>query len=492
MISRARQLYVKLVAVFEGIDVRLLLFALLCLNFLSFRLSSNEEVYLPLARQFMDPSWISNSFMFTEWPGTRYLFQVIAGFALKYLTFEQVALGGRLLVFLVIVFPVGGFFKRLKIPNLAVILIFQLYLIRQNYFAGEFIFGDFEPKSLAYIAIFAGLNCLLDRKYLLATVYAVISSYFHILVGGWFFLLVFLFTVFYVKSWLLSVKQGMLFSVLIAPMVVYLGRVILKDGSVVEGVNIDWVTVFFRNAHHLAPLYLKEHLLRTSLQILGSAVLFGLALFVFAKKKGPLFDELYMLNVIILTILFIALPISLIDKNGTFLKFYLFRLAGLGMLLMYVYIYLFLSVQWKVPANLQLVLVLAGFYLVLAASFSTIHTFIHPDNNTDFEQLESYVIHQTRLTDVFLPLTDDDLPFSRKTRREVFVIYKFDPGGGKKIYEWYYRICERDKLNKDEGYLDELLAHYKLNYVISDHPLHEQTHLKIVFSNKSTYLYQIN
>jgi hypothetical protein len=492
MISRTRQLSDKLFAFFERIDVRLLVFILLCLNFLSFRVTGNEEVYLALSRQYMDPSWIPDSFMFTEWPGTRYFFQVLTGFALKYLTFEQVAIGGRLLVFLIIAFPAGGLFKRLKIPNLAVILLFQLYLIRQNYFAGEFIFGDFEPKSVAYIAVFLGLNSLLDKKYLMAAIWAVISSYFHILVGGWFFLVVFLFTLFFVRSWILSLRQGMLYSVLIAPMLIYLGQVIIKDGSVIQGVNIDWVTVFFRNAHHLAPLYMKESLPGNSLKIFFTAILFGLSIFVFSKKKGPLFDELYLLNVIILTILFIALAVSLIDRNGTFLKFYLFRLAGLGILLMYVYIYKFLSEQWKVTPTLRILFVLTGFYMVLAASLPTLRSYIHPDKNLDFEQLESFVINHTRQNDVFLSLSDFDLPFSRKTRREVFVIYKLDPGGGKKIYEWYHRICEREKINRDEGYLDEVLSHYRINYVISDHPLNDQIHLKIVLNNKSVYLYQIN
>jgi hypothetical protein len=492
MISTPGLLNEKLVSFFEKIDVRLLLFALLCLNFLSFSLSSNEEVYLPLAKQFMDPAWIPHSFMFTEWPGTRYLFQCLAGFVLKYMSFEQVAFCGRLLVFMIIVFPVGSFFKRLQISNLAAILLFQLYLLRQNYFAGEFIFGDFEPKSLAYIAVFAGLNCLLSRKYILATVYAVISAYFHILVGGWFFLLVLLFTLFSVKSWILSVKQGILFSILIAPMAFYLARVIFQDGSVINGVNIDWVTVFFRNPHHLAPLYLREHLLRTSLQVLGTALLFALTLLIFRKKKGYPFDELYLLNVIILTLLFAFLPVSLIDKNGALLKFYLFRLAGLGMLLMYIYIYKFLSLQWKASPTLRLIFVLAGFYLILAASFSTVDKFIHPNENSDYKQVEAYVVTHTDLNDIFLPLADYDLSFSRNTRREVFVIYKFDPGGGRKIYEWYHRIRERDTLNQTMAYLDEMRAHYKLDYLLSDHPLPEQSHLRIVFYNKSLYLYKLN
>ncbi len=119
-----------LVTFFEKVDIRLLIFAVLCLNFLSLTLSSNEEAYLPLAKQFMDPDWIPHSFAFTEWPGNRLIFQFISGFALKYLTFEQVAFWGRLLVFLIIAFPVGGLFKRLQIGNLAALLLFQLYLIK--------------------------------------------------------------------------------------------------------------------------------------------------------------------------------------------------------------------------------------------------------------------------------------------------------------------------------------------------------------------------
>ena len=103
------------------------------------------------------------------------------------------------------------------------------------------------------------------------------------------------------------------------------------------------------------------------------------------------------------------------------------------------------------------------------------------------------MLHLTpRLNDVFLTLSDDYISFSRNTRREVFVIYKFDPGGGKKIYEWYHRILERDKLNQNEGYLDEMLTHYRLDYLLSDHPLDKQTHLNLVFYNKTFYLYKIN
>jgi hypothetical protein len=492
MIPGLKDLYEKLIAFFAKIDVRLLLFILLCLNFLSFRLSSNEEVYLPLARQFMDPAWIPDSFVFTEWPGNRYLFQVIAGFALKYLSFEQVAFWGRLLVFAITVFPLGKLIKKLDIGNLAAIFLLQLYLIRPNYFAGEFIFGDFEPKSLAYIAVFAGLNSLLDKKHLMSAVWATVASYFHILVGGWFYVLVLLYTFFRYRSVILPVRQLLLFSVLIAPLAWYLSSVIISDGSVINGVNIDRVSVFYRNAHHLAPLYSKEQLPAILSKILMSAFLFALTLFVFRKKKGPLFDELFLLNVIILTLLFVFLPVSLVDKNGTLLKFYLFRLAGIGMLLMILYIFKFLSAQWKPSFTMLLILTLGGFYLVLAASVSTFSKFISPGENPENEQLKSYIVRNTDLHDRFILLYYNDLAFSRNTRREVFVNYKCDPGGGEKIYEWYHRVGELNKLMQNINYLDTLASEYRLDYLVSEQQIPSQSNLELVFNNQGYYLYRIN
>jgi hypothetical protein len=476
---------------FEMTDSRLLVFILLSLNFLSFTLTSNEEAYLPLARQFMDPKWIPDSFTFSEWPGNRLIFQWFTGWMLTWLTFEQVAFAGRLLVFCLIAFPVGRLFKILGIGNLPAILILQFYLIKQNYFAGEFIFGDYEAKSLAYIMVLAGLVCLLNGKYIQSVLWALLAAYLHILVGGWFFLLVLLYTMVSTKSSRIVFRQLVLFSVLIAPFAFYLVKQVYSDGTVIQGVNIDWVYVYFRNPHHTAPLSVKAHLLRTTLQIGGTFILFLLTVFLIARVKGPVSDELRTLNIIIFSILFLSLGISLFDHNGTFLKFYPFRLAALGLLMMYLYVYKWFSVTWHCPVAVQLIIIFFGFYVTLAASFQTIRNIIHPVSRPSFEALVNYVTHHSDPSDVFVPLNDYDLSFSRRTRREVFVNFKFDPGGGGKIYEWYYRVNERKKLENQIGYLGEILKRYKLNFVLSDHPLTSYSRLKLVFNNPNYYLYKI-
>jgi len=489
--SRTKRIVGFLTNSFGKIDNRLLIFLLLCLNYLSFKLTSNEEAYLPMAKQFMDPLWMPNSFSFNEWPGNRLIFQFIAGTALKYMTFEQVAFIGRLVVFMVIAFPVGKLFKLLHVNNLPAILLFQIYLIKQSFFAGEFIFKDFEPKSLAYIFVLTGLNCLLEGKYNIAALWSVLAAYLHILVGSWFFLVVLLFTWISTRKAGTLVRQLLLFSILLTPIFLYLAKEIFKDGSIINGINIDQVYVYFRNPHHLAPLSVKGYLPRTIFHISIAGLLFLLTLFFFSKEKGSDFDALYNLNVIIFTILFVSLGISLFDHNGKFLKFYPFRLAALGSFLMYIYIFKWVALKWSPPETMKLVLILIGFCILSVISGHTLRKFIYPVKKPEFEELVKFITQNSKKTDVFLTMEDYDLSLSRQTDRAVFVNFKFDPGGGKKIYDWYWRIVALKKLNSNIGYLNDILKKYKLDYVLSNHALPPTERLEPVFGNSSYCLYKI-
>ena len=86
---------------------------------------------------------------------------------------------------------------------------------------------------------------------------------------------------------------------------------------------------------------------------------------------------------------------------------------------------------------------------------------------------------------------DYELSFSRKTRREEFVLHKLDPGGGEKIYQWYIRIQERKRLWDDLSEIKTLQKKYKLDYFLCDHEVRGGNFLKPVFRNKSYFLYKI-
>jgi hypothetical protein len=476
---------------FEKIDLRILLFIILCINLLSFIPSNNEEAYLPLAKQFIDPSWMPHSFMFNEWPGNRLIFQYITGFFLKYYEFEPFVFFARMAVFLFISIPVAAIFKKLEIKNIYAILVFQIYLLHQNYFAREFIFGDFEAKSIAYIFVMAGVYYLLNNKFLLAVLFSVLASYLHILVGGWFFVLTFIYSFFSTKSFNLLFKELLLFIILIMPFGYYLGKEIVHSNSVINGVNLDWVYVYFRNAHHLAPLSVKTMLPEVILQIGITGLLFLTTIFIFRKYKGELLNKLFLLNIIIFSMLFISLGISLVDKNGFFLKFYLFRYAALGCFMMYLYVLTLLKLIPKIPKLVKTGFFLIGFYLIAGQSLETLQDIFNTNSKTEYKELVNFVIQNTDSNAVFLNLDDYELSFSRLTRREEFVSYKLVPGGGQKIYEWYTRILERNIIANDMSRIQDLKKTYKLDFLISDHSVDERQMLKLVFNNKRFSLYKI-
>jgi len=476
---------------FEKVDIRILLFLILCINFLSFTVSDNEEAQLSLAKQFMDHAWMPNSFSFNEWPGNRFLFQMLSGFALRYVEFEPFVFFARMLVFLFISIPLGAIFRKLGIKNIYALIFFQIYLLHQSYFGAEFIFRDYETKSLAYIFVLSGVYCLLNNKFLLAVFSSIIACYIHVLVGAGFFVLVFIYTIFRSKSFTLILKELLLFTVLFLPQGYFLGREIFSSGSVVNGVNIDWVYAYFRNPHHTTPLSVKGMRTEVILQMSITGLLFLSTLFIFRRFRGEFLDKLYTMNVIVFSILFISVGISLIDKTGFILKFYLFRIAALGCFLMLLYTILMLKLIPAIPELIKSLLFVSGFCLIIAAANTTFHQIFRADPKPGFHELVNYIKQNTGPEDVFLTMGDYELSFSRKTRRDEFVVYKFVPFGGKKIYEWYIRMLERMKLWDDLSEINYLKKKYRLNYFLCDHDVDEGQYLKLVFHNKTYSLYKI-
>jgi len=431
-----------------------------------------------------------NSFIFNEWAGNRLFFQYLTGFFLKYIEFEPFVFFARMLTFLLISIPLAAVLKTLQIKNLYLVVIIQIYLLHQNYFGREFIFGDFEAKSLAYIFVLAGVYFLLHNKFIVAVIFSVLASYFHILVGGWFFVLIFLYSMVKERSIILLLKEGVIFIVLLVPFGLYLGKEIGHAGTVINGVNIDWVYVFFRNPHHLAPLSVKEMLPEIITEVSITGLLFIFTLVYLRKFSGELINKLYYLNVIVFTLLFLFLGVSLIDKNGFFLKFYLFRFAAIGCFLMYLYVLSLLKLIPKVSPLIKSSFILIGFYIIIAEGIETYKDIFVPEQKKAYSELIKYVTQFTDPKDIFLSLDDYELSFSRRTRREEFVSYKLVPGGGEKIYEWYNRILQRRIIADDISKLEYLKQKYRINYIISNHALENSEKLVLVFKNSAFSLYK--
>jgi hypothetical protein len=386
-------------------------------------------------------------------------------------------------------------FKELKIRNLGIGCVLQLYILHvntQSFFGKEWIFGGFEGKTLAYIFVLYGVYFMLKGKDERAALFAAVATYFHVLVGGWFFVLVFIYGLvreFNVKRLL---RTGLIYVAIVAPFVIYLSHYLTESATVINGVDIDWVYSFFRNTHHTAPMHQVDAMTKVFPRVVGSVALFLLCVFYFRKQTGDI-HKLNTIVLITLSMLFTGLVITYIDVNGRILKYYLFRIAATGTFCCYLMLFLWLRNKADTLFNASVVrsvsLVLIGILSAVSIG-KNFSRYIFPKENKELTELATFVTEHTRPDDVYLFLTKDELSFSRRTRREAFVIFKFDPGGGEKIYEWYTRVRIREQLGCDLSSLDAVKKTRRLNYLITFAPV-EHPALKEVFHNYKYYMYEI-
>ena len=478
------------------IDSRIFIFLILCCYLLSFIVQSNEEAYFALAKQYVDPSWIPGSFTLTEWVGTRFLFQTIAGYALQWLSFEQLSFFGRMFNFLLYAFPLALIFKELKINNIGILIFLSIFLLNTNiqaFIGDEWIFKGFEAKTLAYVLVFYGYYYLLKGKYVLTALFAALASYFHILVGGWFFVLVFLYVVFKTLNFKEICKSGLMYLLIISPFIIYLATNLSKSGSVINGIDIDWVSVFFRNPHHTAPLHTGDTS-RIILRIITCSLFFLSGIFYFRKSADENIRKLNLLAMIALCMIFAGLVISFIDVNGRILKYYLFRIASIGAFSYYLLLLLFIRSIFRKkykPLTINIISLIVGIALFLVCVGNNIKKqyTVYQNNTNDLTELANYCENNSTPDAVYLFLDCED-SFSRKARRDVFVMYKFDPGGGEKIYEWYMRVLAERKLSEDISYIDTLSSHYKIDYLVAEKEISYEN-LKEVYHNHKYYVYEV-
>lgn len=483
----------KAVKFLNRFNLGFIIFIVLCINFLSFELFPNEEHYFSLAKQYIDPSWIPHSFLFTDWIGERFLFQNIIGFFLKHFSFEQVAFWGRLLNFLFLSIPISRLFKLLKINNIEAIFILQIiYFSNQAFIGGEWIFMGLEPKTFAYIFVFYALYFLLTNEYWKFVLCTVAATYIHFLVGGWFFFISAVFLLCYDKKFKPVLKYSLVYFVVVLPFIIYIIQGTLAIKTVVNGVRYDWLIVFFRNPHHAALfnndfISFKENLPKIILLISCYFTVFFM-LIRFSKNKDIIAVKVSSIFLIIASILIFSIIASYFDTTGFFLKLLPFRIAALGMFIMLPVLlvfskkFLFKEISSR---DVQIIFLIFSFPFLAYSGLRQCHKVVYPNQNID--GVVNYVRKHTLPTDIFIfwgtnsglyDLTNaEELSFSRKSQRDQFVVYKFVPYGNK-IYEWYDRLKMMEKIEDDLNQLFVLDKTHKIDYVISTNEIANNRLLK--------------
>ncbi len=474
----------------------LVIFIVAMANFFGFALSGGEEQYFAFAKQYMDPSWMPNSFALNHSAGGNLAFQVIVGFLLKYFTFEQMAAIGRTFVFLMYAFPLGCIFRKLRISNIEIVFLLQvLFFSRQAFYAAEWIFSSFEEKTVAYIFVFWSIYFLLKDKPLICFVFTALATYFHFLVGGWMFAFVALYFLVQKKQILRVILNEAVYAVLIAPLVIYLYKVYIAGNEpLINGVNTNAVYAFWRLRHHIGIFHSASYFFTYPFGgVMATMIFMAICVFHFRKLKIPWLRELNTLNIIILSQQLIFIIVAIFDRNGTLMKTYPFRSNSLSIFLFYIECILVIRyysanklyasirlkfAQWPYRYKKRLFSNTMNSILLFASiplfTLALIHMVRNANNysvdaDQDMVHLMKYVKDNTPGSSVFL-LLDDDKPYSfiRRTERERFVVIKFTPTTSTSIYEWYKRALLKERLNKNIGLIDSLKTVYQINYLVSD------------------------
>jgi len=465
----------------DVIGLALVVYAVLCTGYLDPIPSTNQEVYFAWARQYVDPDWMPGSFTFEEWPGTRVLFQWIDGPPVGVAGFERVAFFGTLLNLAALSLPMAMLLRRFRLGAAdAIVLLLAFRELGQCYLSHEWIFGPFEPKTIAYVFALSGVVALLRSRPGWATAFAAVATWLHVLVGGWTFVAMSLFWLAGRDGLAAVFRRGLAFTLAVAPLLAYLVAFQADSTPVRDGVHASWIYVYWRNAHHTAPFIDGAVNWDFLPGVIGCAVALVLCALAVRRLTDPAIRSLNRLNGVFLAMLFAALVAGWFDREGEILKYYPFRVASLALLTSGVEALAWLRHHARPSATLErharVPLALACLWLVWVG-VGRIDKFSESPGIDRARETAAFAREHTERDAVFLFLDDPELRFDkfelvsfmRRAERERFVVRKFIPAGDK-VYEWYHRMLERERVERDLGHLATLRRDYRIDYVVSRVP----------------------
>jgi hypothetical protein len=496
---------------FERIDTRWLIFVLLVGNNLYFPLSGGEEQYLQYAKEWFEPQWIPNSFTLTEFAGTRLVFQIICGFFTQFISIEWFAMIARVVSFALLAIPLARLFKHFGLSNVYIFIILQIFLITdQSFFGKEWMFRTFEPKVVAYFFLFWGLLAFLQQRYYRWVLWLVAATYFHVLVGGWFLLTGLIYLWIQRRNIMFIIKLGAAYVAPLLPFIWYLFNGVIKNSpSEINGVNLNWVYVYYRLPHHLGifdswEFFAETHLVGVVLSLFWLVACAWILRRDVARQAKPLFQlSLIILSLNLLFVVVAAVDAYWLGKSGSLgLKFYPFRQSTLAMFFLFIGVTGLILHRLASHPKFYLLrrLALSVVMIIFVSHFvSTVKRNVrYFAGNPSYQQMIDFVRQHTQPTDSFILLkmgnirsTSEYMKFTRVAERDNFVVFKFVPAGTRKLYDWYVRNQLLGQMEKSPAEIPEIARAYSVNYVISPEELQVDA-LRKIYENEVYRVYAID
>jgi len=463
----------------------------------------NEENYLGMAWRRFSPDSLAKISALNDAVNHRFLFDYLTGASITVIGFEWTHALGRILVALLYAISLTCLFKTFKftlINSLTIILTFVW--LGEDILGGDWLFRGFEAKTIAYPFVFFSFSSFIQKKHTLSYLLLAIATYFHFLVGAFWFLVTLISQYYKEKNLKTTTVHSLNYIVTCAPLFLLIAVQQLSDPNPENSeLSASWIYSHLRTPHHVAPFASAK--LFTENWYQGIVFLFGLTvisviIYNCANKNEKNPAKLILgLNIYLI----VSLIISAFDKNGSLGKFYLFRPSSVILFLSLCFFGLFiknrLANNFKQISCIALVLISclsiptlqghdllykriqsvviqeAPFYSVLFSFkdfLPVIDIFPNPENNErDVSDLER-IIRAGQESDIFLiepKLEDKYINFERKYNRPTLVSRRFVPSTSHGILRWFHLFKSKRQLF-EVGCPAEILQDYTISYLIGD------------------------
>jgi hypothetical protein len=486
---------IDLKKIFESIYSWIILMMIFSVYYLGYVPNGNEENYLQLAKEFFDPDWIKNSFVLNDSAGTRIIYQYIVGFFLDFLSFEFVTLIFRGFLIVAFSFILNAIYKSLQINNIMIVVhLVLIYLDKQSYFAGSWIFISVEAKSFAYLLVLIALYFIIQKKYNITVISLVGATYFHVLVGGYAFIY-FGLSILIIEKFDFRNNYQLLFKLFIYVLVVspYILWLLKNTNAPSElEPKADWIYSYFRNSHHTTLSHGFHY------HLIGIFESFLALLSLIYLRKKDAFDSrmevLYVIGIISFAGTLMLVPVIFFDENGTILKFYLFRINALSTFIFTIvfikWIFKILKTEYSTIIYATVaIFALRALFVGALANYRNHKAY----NNDPIIEVCDFIKLNTDKDVVVLGLfesNNENLSMTRRMERDRFVVYKFVPADLNKIHEWYYRVKIKNEILKDINNLTLTTDKYKIDFVLSEDII-ETNSLELLYTNNAYFFYKV-
>jgi|UPI000366DB43 hypothetical protein len=469
----------------------ILIFSLITLMMPPNLWNGNEEQYLGYAWRKFGSEDIAKISALRDTANHRFVFEYLTGFSIKNIGFEWTHALGRIVVTLLYSTSLVFFFKNLKLSITAsCVIILTFFWLGESILGGEWLFRGFEPKTLAYPFVFFSFSSSLQKKFSNSYLLLVLATYFHFLVGGFWFLITCLAQLYWTKNFKQTLIDSLKYFVFCTPLflIIAFGH-LHAENATHSTLSANWIYSYFRAPHHVAPFASKEVFVKYWFP--GIILLSGLtttSALLYRSSQSRIEKEFSKLILTLDIYFFLSLLISFFDKQGVLGKFYLFRPASVTLFLTLCLYALFIKNRIS-NKSLQIIFVIliiisclllpspSGYtaykFLNKQAQALDFHQIFHPKDNLNLEQ----IIRSSKPTDIFLidPDLEKDseliwnpniLSFERRYDRPTLVLDKFVPSTDRDVLRWYKLLAWKNALFR-QGCPSQITKEYRIRYLLA-------------------------